>query len=280
MVQESQNIESIFDFFYLDTRKIASFYAQLTGSGAISTRKNISSKLDEKTNEYTGTIPTFASAKWGVKNNSGLNSEDLFDASVTMPREMIDRLDELGFINYDLNENQLGNLVLLKGSLSVFDVAGMKDVIDPAINFAINQLPNTKPSEKQSINKLKKVMDPFVSFMKAVPFALQARFFDRGDFDQEVWMTLNRTEMFNDVNDINFKHGDVMAGDWHVLGVLDAIPNDQFVKATETNEVNQMVENFTKMMKEQFGRPTTAYGMTPIAIFRVIKPNVNQPEAN
>ncbi|MEB5475989.1 DUF6414 family protein [Acinetobacter pollinis] len=272
MAQESQNIESIFDFFYLDTRKINSFYAQLTGSGAISTRKNISMTLDEKTSEYTGNIKV-ASGKWGAKNNSGLNSEDLFDASVTMPREMIDRLDELGFINYDLNENQLGNLVLLKGSLGVCDVASMKEVIDPAVQFTMDQMPSLKPSEKTAKNQLKKMMDPLISFMKAIPFALQARFFDKGDFDKEVWMTLNRTEMFNDINDINFKYGDIMAGDWHVLGVLDAIPNDQSIKVTESNEINEVVENFTKMMKEQFGRPTTAYGMTPIAIFRVIKPN-------
>lgn len=275
MAQESQSIESIFDFFYLDTLKINSFYAQLTGNGAITSRKNTSNTVDDTTGEFSGSVPTIATAKSTFKNSAGLGSEDVFDASVTMPREMIDRLDELGFINYELNENQLGNLLLLKGKLGVVDVAGMKDIIDPAIEFGIGQMPDAKPSDKTAKNNLKKIIAPVTTFMKAIPFALQARFFNEGNMSEEVWMTLSRTEMMNSVHDLNFKHGDIMAGEWYILGVLDAIPNDQAVKIQETNEINVMVEAFTKMMKEQFGRPSTAFGMTPIAIFRILRSTKN-----
>ena len=275
MAQESQSIESIFDFFYLDTLKINSFYAQLTGNGAITSRKNTSNTVDDTTGEFSGSVPTIATAKSTFKNSAGLGSEDVFDASVTMPREMIDRLDELGFINYELNENQLGNLLLLKGKLGVVDVAGMNDIIDPAIEFGIGQMPDAKPLEKTAKNNLKKIIAPVATFMKAIPFALQARFFNEGDMSEEVWMTLSRTEMINSVHDLNFKHGDIMAGEWYILGVLDAIPNDQEVKINETNEINVMLEAFTKMMKEQFGRPSTAFGMTPIAIFRILRSTKN-----
>ncbi len=272
MAQESQNIESIFDFFYLDTRKINSFYAQLTGNGALTSRKSTNSKNDEQINEGSLSLPTVATLKTSVKNTAQIGYEDNFDASQTMPREIIDRLDELGFISYELNIEELGNLVLLKGSLGVVDVAGMKDIIDPALEFGIDQMPSQKPSEKTAKNQFKKLLAPAVAFMKAIPFSLQARFFNKGDTNQEVWMTLNRSEMFNSVHDLNFKHGDLMAGEWYVLGVLDAIPHDQDRKIPDSNEVNSLIEEFTKVMKEQFGRPSTAYGMTPIAIFRVLKP--------
>lgn len=272
MAQESQNIESIFDFFYLDTRKINSFYAQLTGNGAITSRKSSSSRNDETSTEGSLSVPTVATIKSATKNTAIAGYEDSFDASPTMPREIIDRLDELGFISYELNLDQLGNLVLLKGMLSVVDVAGMKDILDPAIEFGVDQMPSSKPAEKTAKNQFKKLMAPAIAFMKAIPFALQARFFNNGNMDEEVWMTLSRNEMFNSVHDLNFKHGDIMAGEWCVLGVLDAIPHDQEKKISESNEVNVMIEAFTKVMKEQFGRPSTAYGMTPIAIFRVLKP--------
>ena len=273
MAQELQDIESIFDFFYLDKLKINSFYAQLTGNGAITSRKNTSSTSDDMTSEFSGSVPTIATVKTSYKNGAGLGSEDIFDASVTMPREMMDRLDELGFISFDLNEEQLGNLVLLKGKLGVVDIAGMKDILDPAIEFGISQMPDSKPQEKTAKNNLKKLMNPLVAFMKGIPFALQARFFNNGNMNEEVWMTLSRSEMVNSVHDLNFKHGDIMAGEWHVLGVLDAIPNDQERIIHSSNDVNEMVETFTTMMKEQFGRPASAYGMTPIAIFRVLKPH-------
>lgn len=46
MAQELQSIESIFDFFYLDNTKIKSFYAQLTGNGALASFKNTSNITD------------------------------------------------------------------------------------------------------------------------------------------------------------------------------------------------------------------------------------------
>ena len=74
--------------------------------------------------------------------------------------------------------------------------------------------------------------------------------------------------------DLNFKHGEFLAGNWYVLGVLDALPFDDFTFETDPNEFRDGIVNMVKMIKTIVGRPSTAYGITPIAIFRVLKPQI------
>lgn len=281
MVQESQNIESIFDFFYLDTRKISSFYAQLTGSGAISTRKNISITLDETSNEYAGNLKII-SGKHGSKNNSGQNSEDSFDASVTMPREMIDRLDQLGYIYKELTPENLGSIVLLNGFLSVNDVEVMKGLIQPSIDFMAEQMPTKTSLEKATVKKFKDQIKPLSGFISHVPFALSCSLYAKDEHTDnltEVWMSLSREDISSQVHDISFKHGDTLAGQWYVLGVLDAIPNafsenNQNIPNINDDGFGDFKKSISGMLK-MFGRNSDSYGMTPIAIFRVLKPNKN-----
>lgn len=284
MEQESPSIESIFDFIYLDNTKIRSFYAQLTGSGAITSRKNTSATSDDSTAEFSGSIPAVATAKSTFKNTAGLGSEDIFDASVTMPREMIDRLDELGFVNRDIDPEILGNLLLIEGRLSIVDVSVIKGFIEPTANFMASSMPNTTSSHKKKKDEFNKLMTPMLQFIKEVPYALEGKLLvDTGHTGEndiplcdEIWMTLSRSEMINSAHDINFKHGEFMSGKWYVLGVLDAVPFDGFTYHTEKNELRDLISQTTGMLKEQFGRPNNAFGMTPIAIFRVLKSQQQQ----
>ncbi|BCX74796.1 DUF6414 family protein [Acinetobacter sp. Tol 5] len=280
MEQESQSIESIFDFIYLDNTKIRSFYAQLTGNGAITSRKNTSSTSDDSTAEFSGSIPTVATAKSTFKNIAGLGSEDIFDASVTMPREMIDKLDELGFVNRVIDPDNLGNLLLVEGRLSIVDVSVIKGFVEPSIDFMKSSMPNLTSAHKKKKEEFSKITQPMLQFVREVPYALEGKLLvDTGGKDSkgiplcdEIWMTLSRSEMINNAHDINFKHGEFMSGKWYVLGVLDAIPyDDGFTYHTEKNELRNLISQTTNMLKEQFGRPNNAFGMTPVAIFRVLR---------
>ncbi|MGM1003059.1 hypothetical protein [Acinetobacter haemolyticus] len=91
-----------------------------------------------------------------------------------------------------------------------------------------------------------------------------------------VWMSLAREDMSTVIHDINFKHGEKLAGKWYVLGILDAIPNSMDASnftLPSTGEMEQFKSAMSEMMK-MFGRENEAFGMTPIAIFRVLKPKM------
>ncbi|MDS7926161.1 MULTISPECIES: hypothetical protein [Acinetobacter] len=280
MAEELQDIKSIFDFFYLDNTKIKSFYAQLTGNGSLATFKNTSNITDIRKFEASGGVPGVANGKGGTDHSASLGSEHQYDATYTMPREMINRLDQLGFIHRELDENQLGNLVLLEGRLSVVDVSVVKEFMQPAADFMLGTMPNKTEAHKRKKAELEKSLKPAFSFIKEVPYALEGKLLvETGELGEnnipfclEVWMTLSRNEMSNAGLDINFKHGEFLSGKWYVLGVLDAVPFDKFTYHTEKNEMKELITQTMTMLKEQFGRPDTAFGMTPIAIFRVLNP--------
>lgn len=279
MAQDLQNIESIFDFFYLDNPKIKSFYAQLNGLGALNSLKSTSQIGDTRKMEATVGIPAVTGGKMANDHTVNTSSEHLYDGMPTMPREMINRLDELGFISRELNQDMLGSLVLLSGKLGIIDIGVSKELLEPAINIHIKNLEKDNKTKKEAA-ELKNNKQDIVTFCKAIPFGLEAKVLvkngetgsDGVDLAEEVWMTLNRDEMVGSPHDINFKHGEYLAGEWYVLGVLDALPFDGFTFNTDQNEFREGIGMLIKLMKEFVGRPETAYGITPIAIFRVLKP--------
>jgi hypothetical protein len=280
VAQELQSTESIFDFFYIDTWKIKSFYAQLTGNGAITTFKNVSNISDGRQMEASAGIPMTAMGKGGSSHTASTGSEHLYDAAPTMPREMINKLDEMGYISRELEREQLGSLVLLKGILGIADMTVIQAVVEPLSKNLFANIPEKNAIEKKQKKDMIEKIKPAFELLQKIPYALEARLLvhtgDTGEngipYANEVWMTLSRNEMVGGTHDLNFKHGEFMPGDWYVLGILDAIPHDGFTWNTENNEIKEFMAEIAKTLKEQFGRPSTSFGMTPIAIFRVLKP--------
>lgn len=289
MTENSPNIKSLYDFFYLDNTKIEYLYAQLNGSGTLTQLKKTYKKADARLMEATVGMPTVTGGKIGSQNIADTSSEQQYDTKAIMPRDIIDRLDELGFIGRDLVADNLGRLILLKGHLSVVDVDMFKQLIQPALNFYINdlnhQIKASSGSVKQALQSeladIKRTKNDMIELIKGVPFAIQGRFLSKTRTDQEdyhnVWMTLNRDELIGDTNDLNFKHGLFVSGEWYLLGVLDALPYDDFDYQHNSNQFNEMIEHFITSLKETAGRPQESFGITPIAIFRNIEPHINQP---
>jgi hypothetical protein len=95
-----------------------------------------------------------------------------------------------------------------------------------------------------------------------------------------VWSSLRDDSLIIASNDLVLKHGVNIPGVWHMLGILDALPNSE----TEADEdaISQAASgsllgalgDFIGMLgpaiRTMLGRPATSYGMTPILIFRQI----------
>lgn len=273
MAQDSQNTESIFDFLYVDTYRIKSYYAQLTGFGTLLGLKMSDNTVMTELKEATVGAPAVASGKLSHSDTVTNIGERSYDALPSMPVDVINRLDELGFIGRELSHDNLGNLVLLSGKLGISDISLLKDMIDMMLSQSAEEKSQAEPNHKkrkqiydQEIKSNKHIAD----FLKHIPYSLEARLILNHD---EVWMTLNRGEIIGNAYDINFKHGDFLSGDYYVLGVLDAIPNDHYSNHQHQNEFRIAMSTMLQELKALMGRPENCYGITPIAIFRVIKPN-------
>jgi len=269
VAQEQPNIDCIYDFIYLDTKRLTSFLAQLDDDGVLLSIKRTRHIEEEQKNlgsiGLTGTRAT-------TENNEtiGKQSERNYDSSTAALYSVINRLDELDFIKKSISATALGQLLLCSGTITFLDIRMMRDLWDPLMKHNINQLSNQAVSkqDRTSIQNKTKELESIKSILTALPHALLMTLFSEGE---SLWSSLEEEHLKINSDDITLKHGANFAGKWHVLGILDAKPDDGFtVLPTTGNELFDGMAEMLTMIRTTLGRPAKAYGITPVAIFRTV----------
>jgi len=111
--------------------------------------------------------------------------------------------------------------------------------------------------------------------LKIMPHTVQATI--RGK-DWTVWSSLREDSLVIPGSDLLLKHGVAVAGSWNMLGVLDAVPDEgeentinQILAAISLGAIGgQIVGQLAPAVRQLLGRPATAFGMTPLLIFREV----------
>ena len=120
MAREEQPTESLYDILYADRGRLSSYLAQIDPNGVITGYKTSSTDGSSVGSELGGNV-TVAAAK--IKHS--LSNQDLaertFDPAAALPVEVMNRLDEQGYIHRDLEAVAVGGLVLVKGRLMLRD---------------------------------------------------------------------------------------------------------------------------------------------------------------
>jgi hypothetical protein len=120
--------------------------------------------------------------------------------------------------------------------------------------------------QAQQMNALK----PILEVLKILPHGLQARLLTKDQ--KRIWCGLHDGSLVGSASDLMLKHGSTISGEWNMLGVLDAEPdsdaNDQ--SAVPQDEVAFFLTSLAPFARTALGRPATAYGMTPLVIFREV----------
>jgi hypothetical protein len=106
-----------------------------------------------------------------------------------------------------------------------------------------------------------------------------------------VWCSLKPESLVVSADDIFLKHGVVIPGQWHILGILDAQPDDEkkepqaqyeaaeaTMKAVGDNAITTFVtkgfggfiDGIAPFARMLLGRQSRSYGMTPLLVFRAV----------
>jgi hypothetical protein len=104
-------------------------------------------------------------------------------------------------------------------------------------------------------------------FFEEMPHAVQGTI--RNDSGC-VWFTMNPSRMSPSPEELALEHGEVMQGVWNVVGVVDTVPGAP-VDAPPAEGLSAATRGAMEMVRSQFGRPDTAYGLTPLMVFRALK---------
>jgi len=266
MEQGSANTASLFDFFYVDRERVSSLTAQLFGAGVITSVKQTESEGDkaEKALELSVKI---AKAKFGADETFSTSQERLFDASWSLPLNLLDRLQEMSMIKKDIDKARLGDLILASGHIKIFDIAMVQQMMPAAKKVARNGVKGS------AAKKHAQELDIAEEIVKFLPTSVQIEMADtEGNL---LWTTVNPDNLTIPPGDMMLKYGPIIPGKWHVLGLLDAHKDGEWEDPDapypkDNNEFKDSMSGLSMMMRMQVGRPENSLGITPLMIFREI----------
>lgn len=269
VAQESQNTDSLYDYFYLDTNRIKSLIAQLDNGRVLISFKSAKSSSDKSAHTASAKIP-FVTAGVSGEDSASKNSERTYDPSFNHPFDLLSVLQERNLLKNSLSECSLGDIVLINGKMSLFDA---KMVIDafPFIKKMMGTVLGGKGKpDKDTQNAIKHSTD----MLSLLPQTTQIDFLDTEE--NPVWMSVDASNLSISTGDIALKYGPNIPGSWYILGILDAKPENNSTSDTDTpmsygSDFKAGFAPMLGMIKQMAGRPDNNYGITPIIIFRAIQ---------
>lgn len=268
MAQDSQNIDFLYDFLYVDKFRVNSWFAQLFNEGVLTTFKSTHSATGTISNGISGGIPGVAKGALGSIEQAQDSHERSFNTEWSLPLTLLDALDENNFIHKDLQSTPVGSLVLLSGNMQFTDVGMLQKIWDPA-SKVILQTQKTTHQNKSEATSFKNLMSSFGDILRAMPPEPQVHI--QGEDGLTSWASLRPESMTVNASTLALAHGSFLEGTWHILAVLDAAPSNYggngVPRINNSDMADAMAEVLT-MVRRLVGRDEISYSVSPVLIFR------------
>lgn len=284
---EPQN-DFVLDFLYNDTRRVGSFLSQFDDSGALEriVQREAASK-DQRRGfkiQVTGggsVLGTGANAGLGFDRGPGdSGSESLerqYDPLWNNALTLLDMLTVRTLIKNNVAKAGVGQFVRVSGSLQIHDLGAMKAVWDlPVIKRTLG-LGQSKKGRQNAPGADE--MEIGIEMVKTLPHGITARMTSSGSSPVETWSSLAPEFITGSTSDLFLKHGARISGHWTMIGVLDAEPDlilptnyspEQNNLLFATNGLSHVLDLVMPIARAFLGRPSGAYGITPLVIYREV----------
>lgn len=270
--------DGLHDFLYADHERVASFLAQINGIGALVGNEETASKT-RSTGKEGGLNFGAASAKAKGTTDWSKDIRLAYDPLWMNSSKLVDIVSARRTIapkaTYDY-----GQLLTISGKLMCMDQALFGNLLkSPSI---VDQIANgidaedVHRSSKAKVKKRKDIAEIVREFINSLPLGVVFILFDAKN---AFWFNVKREYLQLQSLDIPLKFPIQIGGEWHVTGVIDALPQDHA-------EIESVIDNFRdRLVIPQaftiitqivvpivglFGRAADAYGLNPVTIHREV----------
>ena len=271
--QESPNEEYLCDYLYIDSLRLSHFYGQLSEHGLVTHSKTTVKKSGKDIGTLKAGLPVFG----GSLRQESLAEEALelqVDPAYQRPQQTLDALYEAGYIADEMPQCNLGGLALVEGLISITDTRLMKEVwsimSDIVAQGSISEGMSVKEKQK-TISTAKKNFEQLASIISKMPHSLQGSIATEKGFG---WFTLKPEHLLVNSEDLIFKYGVDLSGQWKMLLLVDAYPDVGMpvdYGSLFDSEIETGMRQIIGGLRGAFGRPANRFGITPVMIFRTIK---------
>lgn len=297
---------SVYDFLYHDARRIGSFLSQFDDSGHLqqvrqteSVGKSRSLKVGAKGGLAVPKVLSGLSGETSFERNTSSegkeSAERVYDPLWSNALLLLDYLHERGLVQRDLPNARIGQFVIATGNLAILDLAILKDVwAMPFVKKLMQQGAANRGSPNRHSRRVERGkadasstavgIEGMLGLLGHLPHAVQARVFGN---EVSAWCGLREDCLVVSSSDLLLKHGLVLSGTWSVLGILDATPSeiaaDISVESFQTQlnsavhptgledtPIGAVMVGMASVARQLLGRPTNAFGLTPLLIFRSV----------
>lgn len=272
-------VNSVYDFLYYDSQRIGSFLGQFDPDGLLQSRKRVAgigrSSQDKSNHAIKGGIPTVVGAEGAYENQVGerydKSAEHTYDPLWANALQFLEYLEDKNLISRKITESKLGQFVLYRGSLLINDMALLKAMAENSTlrRWLATGLDDTKPSgPRQTKGQPTSEAELVLSLIPILPPLIQATISSE---ETNIWSALNPNQLLLPTGDLMLKHGSTIAGEWSILGILDAFPDFMNTSnRSSDSDLNGAMGNFANLLRPIVGRPSGHYGITPLIIFREV----------
>lgn len=289
MAQDQNGGDSVYDFLYIDARRIANFVSQFGQYGHLTSL----TRTDTKTGGGGGEI-NIGVAKLDGSGSAEITQIRQFDPQWIAPLTFLDEAEKKGMIVRGLDAARIGQLVLVTGDLAVFDLALFKAMwpmpqIQKVIMAGVAAQTGATPQQhggnraerrrQASGHAEPSPHEAGFEVLKLLPHALLATISHGG---KSIWSSLRENDLIVSASDLMLKHGVQISGAWNMVGILDALPEtradesdlgakaSRLLAATSLGTLGVVIAEMVPHIRTVLGRPASAYGMTPLLIFREV----------
>ena len=245
---------SVYDFLYVDTDRISSLISQMDEMGVLEDISETHTKASSSGGELSGGTDlgvVSAGASSGKSTEYGRQHERKFNARFALPVSFLNILTDHELIKMEPDKWAMGNIALFKGGLTIADMTALI----PAL------------SESDRADENEKLAGQILSNMPPTAQGIVLKGVTK------IWSVYDAKNWVTHTVSLALSHGSKLEGQWVILGIVDAKPDDKRTKANSALFSTAMAAmvNFSEVLKTQIGRPDNCYGFTPLLLFREVK---------
>jgi hypothetical protein len=288
MGEDPEKDVSVYDFLYVDARRIGILISQL-GDGTDGVLKAIQRKSTKGGKNHGGI--DLKLVKIGSEEDAHQEMTSSYDAQWLLPLRFLDLAQSR--INTDISKATLGQLVLARGPLrfqnhtlvmsflsnhSIRGKLASSTNIDPMQTIELlgttkEEYGKKKPAEQLKLRR--QAIDLLMDVVTSLPVRSQVEI--TGDHGSS-WSVLNEDGLVIAYNELTMTHGPSIPGEWIVVGLLDARADSDPDATTVADEIVpvQTAQTFSQMngfavsLRKIVGRPLGSHSITPLVIFREV----------
>ncbi|RKD61579.1 hypothetical protein [Rhizobium sp. WW_1] len=295
---------SVYDFLYYDYTRISSFLAQFESGHITQVTKSESATRSSKDTLHSELAGTAKVVSGKMEDNSEVSKEathqssKVYDTRWENALAFLDYLEANELLSPEIETARIGRIVLVMGDLTIFDLnilqrmwslsAIKKTILAGARSQSeeASQHHNRQERRKASASNKKSTSNGIseaelaLELLTVLPHAVQAAVSTK---DLSAWCTLREDSITVSPSDLFMKHGLTISGQWAMVGILDALPDNdaalsedgslemarQMIAGAKLGAAGYMIApHLVGPVRTLLGRPSSSYGITPLLIFR------------